>query len=114
MTTEAAPGHETGIASQAVATPVGTLGIVATNDAVVRVMWASTNEQRHKEEKALWDGDNSLLAEAVRQIQAYFAGKLNTFDLPLAPAGTEFQQQVYRQMSAIAYGQTRSYGALAA
>ena len=49
-----------------------------------------------------------------RQIEAYFAGRLQRFDLPLAPAGTPFRQTVWRQMAAVPYGETCSYGDLAA
>ena len=55
-----------------------------------------------------------LLAEARRQLEAYFKGQRTAFDLPLAPLGTAFQQRVWRKMRGIAYGETVSYGALAA
>ena len=51
---------------------------------------------------------------AVRQLKAYFEGKRPVFDLPLAPAGTPFQQAVWRQLSRIPYGQTRTYAQIAA
>jgi len=54
-----------------------------------------------------------LLTEATRQLTAYFDGRLRDFDLPLAPAGTEFQQRVWRAMRAIPYGETETYGELA-
>ena len=55
-----------------------------------------------------------LLAEAEEQLGEYFAGVRREFDLPLAPRGTPFQQEVWRALCAIPYGQTRSYGQLAA
>jgi len=58
--------------------------------------------------------DDPLLAEAVRQLTAYFAGELTEFDLPLDPGGTEFQRRVWDQLRQIGYGQTMSYGAIAA
>lgn len=57
--------------------------------------------------------DHPVLAEAVQQLQAYFAGDLTTFDLPLAPRGTDFQQRVWEQLSRIDYGVTASYGEIA-
>jgi methylated-DNA-[protein]-cysteine S-methyltransferase len=54
-----------------------------------------------------------LLTEAAKQLDAYFAGRLTTFDLPLCPVGSEFQRQVYRAMSAIPYGETLTYGEIA-
>ena len=60
-----------------------------------------------------WHQDDTRFAEAVAQIQAYFSGELHTFDLPLRPHGTVFQQQVWRELLAIPYGDTISYGELA-
>ncbi|BES70386.1 methylated-DNA--[protein]-cysteine S-methyltransferase [Marinobacter nanhaiticus D15-8W] len=60
-----------------------------------------------------WEQDESQFGEARRQLDAYFAGDLKQFDLPLAPAGTEFQQSVWRALVEIPYGETRSYGELA-
>jgi methylated-DNA-[protein]-cysteine S-methyltransferase len=58
--------------------------------------------------------DDPLLAEAARQLRAYFARELKEFDLPLRPAGTDFQQRVWRQLLEIGYGETASYGEIAA
>ena len=53
------------------------------------------------------------LAEAVRQLREYFAGKRRDFDLPLALEGTDFQRKVWRKLQEIPYGETISYGELA-
>ncbi|MEE8436534.1 MAG: methylated-DNA--[protein]-cysteine S-methyltransferase [bacterium] len=53
------------------------------------------------------------LAEAVRQLSAYFRGELRAFDLPLAPGGTPFQQRVWGALREIPYGETITYGELA-
>jgi len=50
----------------------------------------------------------------ITQLDAYFARKLRTFDVPLAPEGTAFQQRVWRALRDIPYGKTLSYGQLAA
>ena len=55
-----------------------------------------------------------LLSEARRQLLAYLAGDLRAFDLPLAPAGTDFQREVWRALEAVPYGRTRTYGEIAA
>jgi methylated-DNA-[protein]-cysteine S-methyltransferase len=60
-----------------------------------------------------WRHDASPFGEAVRQLQAYFAGQLETFDLALSPQGTPFQLAVWRLLCEIPYGQTISYGELA-
>jgi methylated-DNA-[protein]-cysteine S-methyltransferase len=51
--------------------------------------------------------------EAIAQLNAYFAGELRRFDLPLAPEGTPFQREVWSALMAIPYGETVSYGELA-
>lgn len=55
-----------------------------------------------------------VLAEAEQQLNEYFAHLRRDFDLPLAPAGTAFQRAVWEQLSAIPYGETRTYGQIAA
>ncbi|MDR2166526.1 MAG: methylated-DNA--[protein]-cysteine S-methyltransferase [Clostridiales bacterium] len=57
---------------------------------------------------------NPLILRAIEQLDQYFAGKLQDFDLPLKPAGTDFQRRVWAQLCGIAYGETRSYGQVAA
>lgn len=92
-------------ASAAVRTPVGRLVLAERDGALVRVSWSD----------APADGTPTpLLAEAVRQVEAYFAGRLRAFDLPLAPAGSAHDRGVWAQMRAIPYGETRTYGDLAA
>jgi methylated-DNA-[protein]-cysteine S-methyltransferase len=56
---------------------------------------------------------DGVLAEAARQLAEYFAGDRRTFDLPLAPRGTEFQLRVWRALRDIPFGETTSYGDLA-
>jgi O-6-methylguanine DNA methyltransferase len=55
----------------------------------------------------------SVMREAMRQLQAYFAGELKSFDVPLEIAGTEFQKRVWSALRTIPYGQTRSYSQIA-
>ncbi len=52
-------------------------------------------------------------ADVHRQLDEYFGGNRVSFDLPLAPRGTEFQRQVWQQLQAIEFGSTRSYRQLA-
>lgn len=54
-----------------------------------------------------------LLRETANQLQQYFAGERQTFDLPLAAYGTDFQRQVWMQLTRIPFAHTRSYGELA-
>jgi len=87
-------------------TPVGTLWLYATDEALVRVDSHGPRPQG----KA---NANTVLREAARQLEEYFAGRRTKFDLPLAPEGTDFQKKVWRAMQRIPYGQTESYGHLA-
>ncbi len=56
---------------------------------------------------------SAVLDATAAQLGEYFAGARRTFDLPIAPRGTGFQQIVWRKLVTIPYGETRSYGALA-
>ena len=56
---------------------------------------------------------NPLIKETCIQFDEYFAGKRQTFDLPLSPKGTPFQQTVWKQLQEIPYGKTISYAQLA-
>ena len=87
-------------------TPVGRLRLTAAGGALARVEWRPEAEPRA--------APGGALAEAAAQLEAYFAGRLTRFSLPLAPAGTAFQRRVWAAMAAIPFGETRTYGALAA
>ncbi len=63
---------------------------------------------------ALVPGDGAILADTAAQLGEYFDGQRREFTIPVAPAGTEFQQDVWRELRAIPYGRTRSYGEQAA
>ncbi len=63
--------------------------------------------------RADWTRDDVPLLEVVAQLRAYFNGQRQVFDLPLAPAGTSFQLEVWRALRDIPCGETISYGALA-
>jgi methylated-DNA-[protein]-cysteine S-methyltransferase len=60
-----------------------------------------------------WREDRRPLREALRQLEAYFAGALREFELPLAPRGTPFQLRVWTALRGIPYGETASYGEIA-
>jgi methylated-DNA-[protein]-cysteine S-methyltransferase len=60
-----------------------------------------------------WRENRRPFREALAQLDAYFAGRLRRFELPLAPQGTPFQLRVWEALLEIPYGETRSYGELA-
>jgi methylated-DNA-[protein]-cysteine S-methyltransferase len=61
----------------------------------------------------LWKQDRRAFADVIDQLEAYFAGKLEEFDVPLVPEGTPFQQKVWKNLCDIPFGETISYGELA-
>jgi methylated-DNA-[protein]-cysteine S-methyltransferase len=88
--------------STVVDSPIGPLGLVASGTGLSEV-WFDGRAIRV-------EGDSSLLAEAARQLDAYFDGELVEFDLPLDLHGTEFQRRCWLALATIPYGQTVSYG----
>lgn len=61
-----------------------------------------------------WLHDDAHFADALAQLEAYFSGQLRVFDVALSPIGTPFQLSVWGALRTIPYGETRSYGAIAA
>jgi methylated-DNA-[protein]-cysteine S-methyltransferase len=84
---------------------VGELTLVASPHGLRRILWAGQAPR----EAAVHD-TSDVLAEAGRQLQAYFAGDLRRFDLPLDLVGTEFQVAAWHALADIPYGTTISYG----
>ena len=97
--------------------PIGALEIRATAAAVTAVEYVEDRpvaDAIRSAPAAAPAGALPLLEEVQRQLAAYFAGSLRCFDLPLALEGTPFQRQVWRQLLSVGYGETASYGAIAA
>lgn len=83
-------------------TPTGPVTVSAEDGKIVGVTWGSGGADA-----------GPLLHDAAQQLREYFDGRRRVFDLPLAPRGSEFHRAVWREMLAIPYGETRSYGDLA-
>ncbi|WP_292376789.1 methylated-DNA--[protein]-cysteine S-methyltransferase [Methanosarcina sp. UBA411] len=60
-----------------------------------------------------WIENKEFFREAARQLEAYFSGELESFDLKLAPEGTDFQKSVWKALCEIPYGETRTYTEIA-
>lgn len=88
--------------SRVVDSPIGSLQLLSDGTALVQIRFAG----RHVPAAG---GDDPALAAGARQLQEYFAGQRKHFDLPLAAAGTGFQQSVWRALGEIPYGELRSY-----
>ena len=95
------------IAATFFASPVGPLTLVASPQGLRRLHFGAVEVDVPK------DAAYPVLADAVRQLDAYFAGSRTAFDLPLDLEGTVFQKQVWTLLQTIPYGTTTTYGALA-
>lgn len=93
--------------------PVGELRIIARDGAVVAIEFSPFRGLADGRPIGQRADEDPLLRAAVDQLTAYFARDLKEFDLPLAPIGSEFQQQVWGQLRRIGYGETASYGEIA-
>ena len=85
-------------------TPLGPLTLSEEDGALVALDWGWGRDQ----------AETPLLRRGRDQLHAYFDGALREFDLPLAPAGSPYRQRIWQALSRIPFGQTRSYGAIAA
>ena len=92
-------------------TPVGRLVIAGDGAGLQQVEFCSATDRIRLDPGS--EEDRAPFEDAIRQISEYFAGARTTFDLPLAPAGTPFQQAVWRELLSIPYGTTTSYRDLA-
>jgi methylated-DNA-[protein]-cysteine S-methyltransferase len=92
-------------------TPIGRLLLGGDGTALRMVSFPSGQGARSPEPG--WRHRPELFAEALQQLQAYFAGSLREFSLPLAPAGTPFQLRVWTALRQVPYGTTVSYAEIA-
>ena len=88
-------------------TPVGKLCIGEEDGVIVRTTWSKIPTEYVLEE-------TELILQCKMQLDEYFRGERKTFDLPLAPKGTDFQKKVWNALQKIPYGETRTYGEIAA
>jgi methylated-DNA-[protein]-cysteine S-methyltransferase len=92
--------------------PLGDLTLVAHDGALAGVYFT---DHARRPSAAMFGARNTAGFEAtVQQLGEYFRGDRTEFDLPLAPRGGEFQLRVWNMLRRIPYGQTRTYGQLAA
>jgi methylated-DNA-[protein]-cysteine S-methyltransferase len=80
-------------------TPVGDISVSEEDGAIVSLDWGWGSQQ----------SATRLLRRARDQLHRYFDGELTTFELPLAPVGSAYQQRVWQALCAIPYGATRTY-----
>ena len=85
--------------------PIGPLTLTEEDGALIRLDFGKQGQA--------WP-ETTLLAEAKKQLEQYFSGTLRSFTLPLRPEGTPFQQKVWAALLQIPWGETRTYGQVAA
>jgi methylated-DNA-[protein]-cysteine S-methyltransferase len=100
--------------SRIVDSPIGPLRLVANEDSLVAIWWEEENASGGPLPTVTETPQHPVLAETARQLAEYFAGRRKTFDLALHFAGTEFQRKVWSALLTIPFGETRSYGQIAA
>ena len=89
--------------------PVGALKLVAHDQALVAVMWDNEDHKRVRLAELIKNIQHPMLLKVKQQLEQYFAGQRQQFNLPLDFQGTDFQQRVWRALLTIPYGETRSY-----
>jgi methylated-DNA-[protein]-cysteine S-methyltransferase len=94
--------------------PVGILKLVATENALVAVLWENENPKRVRLAELIEQVNHPILLETQKQLREYFAGTRQQFDLPLDFEGTVFQKKVWQALLGIPFGETRSYRDIAA
>lgn len=91
--------------------PIGDILIAGDDDTIN--MLGRVDEGRYRSDEWVAVNRFGAIKEAAQQLDAYWGGELFDFDLPLAPAGTPFQQKVWKTLRTIPYGKTVSYGTIA-
>lgn len=89
--------------------PVGLLTLVARGSKLAAILWEDDRPNRVRLGELQEQGDHPMLVRTAAQLQEYFAGARQQFDLELDFAGTDFQVQVWQALLAIPFGETRSY-----
>ena len=93
--------------------PVGELKLVASDHGLAAILWENDDPKRVRLSPLVEDKNHPVLLETERQLNDYFAGKLEKFSVKLDFVGTEFQKKVWHALVAIPFGETRSYGQIA-
>ncbi len=91
--------------NQLLQTPIGWLNIVADKSAVIAIEFDA--------DPAGSEAPNTISLQCCKQLEAYFNGDIQDFDVPLKMNGTDFQRQVWQALNNVPYGETCSYADIA-
>lgn len=100
--------------SKTISSPVGTLTLVASDIGLAAILWEHDRPRRVPLDAMYIDDAHPTLCEAERQLNEYFAGRRTAFELKLDLIGTPFQKSVWNALLRIPFGETRTYGEIAA
>ena len=93
--------------------PIGKLKLVANRSRLSAILWEHDKPNRVRLGPMHEEKNSPILTETARQLNEYFVGKRNCFELELDFVGTEFQRKVWEALLTIPFGETRSYGEIA-
>lgn len=94
--------------------PIGRLMLIGSSGELEVLLFPSQEQEQEGVMNASFEYDEKPFETVSEQLNEYFAGKRQHFSLQLAPRGTVFQQRVWQELRKIPYGQTLSYGEVAA
>jgi len=96
-----------------IVTPIGTLLATAVGAGLTGLYYEDKSHAPAVGADWVEDSAAPALRECARQLREYFGGARKSFDLPLAPEGSEFQRKVWIEIARIPYGETLTYAELA-
>lgn len=91
-----------------IVSPIGPITITATDSYLTSLMWGATVKKSLTSVEL--KKSNAIITKTERQLKEYFSNNRKTFDIPLSTTGTDFQKQVWEELTKIPYGETISYG----
>lgn len=83
--------------------PIGSISVATNDNGILSISFLDNDESFAPEYHS------GIVEMVLRQLDEYFSGTRTTFDLPLAPDGTEFEQRVWKELLSVKFGETASY-----
>ncbi len=89
-------------------TPIGEIGIIEEKNAITNILFKAP---KNIEEYTIKETDT--IKETYKELEEYFDGTRKNFNINIKPKGTEFMQEVWKELQKIPYGKTKSYKEIA-